>query len=279
MLFTAHTITRLAAAGLTLIGLGGPVAPSVTDADPSFESTPQTVEVASTPASRIDPALLNNPTLQRAIATVGPDLVADPAIRDAIRSGTFDRSLLSNPTVTRAMIEVGPMLMADPELSAAVRSGELSVDLLDDPAVLSTLRALDPTLFDEPVIEPVDEPIVTSTMRELPDVDAVEVDEAAEATVAEVADDERRRGHAWGHDRESADHPRNRARGHAHGHDRDATRPQRDRARPDLPEPNERATDAGANRDRERPARRALGTLVRAALDIAAGPRGGPNAR
>jgi len=256
MLFTADTLTRLAAAGLTILGLGGPVATGVVDTGPTPDAAPQTVEVASlpeAPGSRIDPSLLENATLRRAISMVGPDLVADPAIREAIRTGRADPSLMNNPTVQRAMLRVGPMIMADPELSAAIRSGELSPDLLNDPAVRSTLRALDPTLFDEPVIEPVDEPIVAPTLRELPEVEpTVEAEApAAEVTVAEVANDERRRGRAWGHARDAADHPRHRARGEA-------------------PAPNERATD------RERPGRRILGALVRVALDLATG---GPNAR
>lgn len=144
-------IQSLVAFGLATLGtVGAAFGPAVGAELAPAGAGPEVVYVdGDASASRIDPALLNNATLRRALAMVGPDLVREPAIREAIRTGRFDESLAQHPAVQRAMLRVGPMLLADPELAAAVRSGELGPELISDPAVVSLLRGLDPTLFDD----------------------------------------------------------------------------------------------------------------------------------
>lgn len=158
-------IQQILAFGLAALGTAGIALGPDIDPTPAASSAPEmvTVDEAAAAASQIDPALLNNATLRRAIAQVGPQLLQDPEVREAVRTGHFPQSLMNNPTVSSAMLRVGPSLLSDPELSAAVRSGELSMSMLSDPAVLSILRGLDPTLFDdEPSIQTVGAPTAST---------------------------------------------------------------------------------------------------------------------
>ena len=178
-------ISQLVAFGVAaLSAFGIDVGPAPTEL--AFAgSAPEVVAIdeEAAAASRIDPALLNNATLRRALAAVGPELVADPEVRAAIESGRFDASLMNNPTVSRAMMRVGPSLLADPELSAAVRSGALGPEMLSDPAVLSILRGLDPAL------RPASAVAVTSSPATAPSipVSAVAVAEARGVHVPHLA--------------------------------------------------------------------------------------------
>ena len=184
-------ISKIFALGLaTLTGAGLAVGndttpPTIADPPSQAVMVEEAPSDAAPPASQIDPALLNNPTLRRAIRQVGPELLRDPQVREAIRTGNVGQHLLSNPTVSRAMLRVGPSLMADPQLSAAIRSGALGPDLLNDPAVIRIITDLDPTFYDTaetepapmpPVVEvlpPIAEPTVTETTVPVIDVPVI----------------------------------------------------------------------------------------------------------